>query len=135
MSEFKKSRQLVLVIASESKQPLRKVYIEIPGYLYYYEPFGQNMFVHHKIIFNGNEKCYQMQTTWAVSEPRTGLSIDSRSTSSTRKLAVAMAATRMFQITREQYHEAVLLGLADAPECKPKWKFINHKSAAVRVKE
>ncbi len=135
MTKFTKSRQLVLVIVPEPKQPHRKVYIEIPGYLYYYEPFGQNLFVHHKVIFDTAENRYQMQAPWAVSEPRTGLSIDSRSASSTRKLAIAMAATRILQITREQYHEAVLLGLANAPERKPEWKFTTHKAAAVRVKK
>lgn len=135
MSEFRKSRQLALVVVPTSKQPLRKVYVEIPGYLYYYEPFEQDMFVHHRVIFNADEKCYQMQAQWGVSEPRTGLLIDSRSVSSTRKLAVALAATRMTQVTREQYHEAVLLGLASAPERKPRWKFLSHKLPAVRAKE
>ncbi len=134
MSEFTKSRQLVLGIVPEPKQLHRKVYIEIPGYLYYYEPYEQHLFVHHKVVFDTNEKQYKMQASWVVSEPRTGLSIDSRSVSTTRKLAVAMAATRMLQITREQYHEAVLLGLANAPERKPEWKFTTHKAAAVRVK-
>ncbi len=132
---FTKSRQLILVIIREPKQSLRKVYIEIPGYLYYYEPYEQHLFVHHKVVFNTDEKCYQMQASWAVSEPRTGLSIDIRSVSTTRKLAVAMAAKRMLQIPREKYHEAVLLGLANAPERKPKWKILSHKSAAVRVKK
>lgn len=134
MTKFTKSRQLILVFAPGSEQPLRKIYVEIPGYLYYYEPFEQYLFVHHKVIFNTAENHYQMLSLWMVSEPRTGLSVNSRGASSTRKSAIAAAAERMLQISSEQYYGAVLLGLANAPERKPEWKFTTHKAAAVRVK-
>ena len=76
---YKKSRQLIqtVIFGSEEKK-LRRIFIEVPGYLYYYEPFEQNFFVHRKVVFNSAERVYYMTSSWTVAEPRTGLSVDSR---------------------------------------------------------
>ena len=44
---FIKSRQLVLI--GKDKE---KTFIDTPGWLYHYVPFGVDVFIHHKVVSN-----------------------------------------------------------------------------------
>ncbi len=132
--KFTKAR--VLIQIHDIGREKQKAYIEIPGYLYLYQYDGSEhkLFVHRKVVYDKHINEFLMQRTWTVSEPRTGLSVDSRSVSRTRKTAVSMAAAKLLSIKLSDFHEAVLLGMADSPERVATWRINSPDDYAVKIR-
>ena len=126
--KYKKIRQLVLI------GPINKTFfIDTPGYLYHYEPFGIDIFIHHRVMSQPNRSNYYLHWAWSASDISTGLSLLTRSFAHTRDAAVEMLHDRLRTVSLREYNEAIWNRLANSPPHKASWRFDNIKHFAVRV--
>lgn len=125
---FTRTRQLVLMGNDSSR-----CFVDAPGWLYYYEPFGIDVFVHHRIIPKQPGTGFYMKSLWQVSDISTGLSLSNKQFARTRREAVDFLCDRLSGITLHRYNEVVLYSLAKSPPHKASWTIVSIKGVAMEI--
>ncbi len=126
---FTKTRQLIQITQNKEK-----FFIDTPGWLYHYEPFGIDVFIHHKVRPEKSGRGFYLDKTWRVSDISTGLSFFGfLYAAHSRKKAVEYLHERLEEISLRRYNEAVLTKLAESPPHKPSWKFVTTRGVARNV--
>ena len=126
---FTKTRQLVLMGQNDDKK-----FVEIPGWLYHYEPFGMDIFIHHRVVKNIIGCGYRLEQSWRASDISTGSSLSkSKSSNNSRKEVVEALHERLSSISLEEYNRCVWNALTKLPPHKPTWRIDSVYKYAVKV--
>lgn len=99
-----------------------KTFVDVPGWLYHYEPYGVDVFIHHKVVPNRGKIGYHLEKAWRVSDPSTGMSLFGFLHANTRMQAVDYLHGKLSDVTLARYNKAVLEKLAESPPHKPSWR-------------
>lgn len=125
---FTKTRQLI-----QMTQNKKRYFVDTPGWLYHYEPYGIDIFIHHVVTSTGDGRSFRLGKAWRASDPSTGMSLFSFLNVATRKQAVEYLYDRLSDIPLSLFNEKVLLKLAESPPHKATWRFNSVNGFAVEV--
>ncbi len=114
---FTKSRQLILMGQSSGRE-----FVETPGWLYHYEPFGIDIFIHHTVAKTQGGDSYYLGYSWRASDVSTGMSLTNYRLYNSRKEVVESLHERLNSYSLREYNECVWNALANSPPHKPSWR-------------
>lgn len=129
---YRRTRQLIHYTVPGSYG----LFIDTPGYLYHHEPYGVDLFVHHKVIPRSThevERGFRMLRRWKVSDPSTGLGLMGFLSTETRDEAITLTLDRLSNISRQQYNTKVWETLQTLPPHKASWRLTTLNKLAEKV--
>lgn len=110
------------------------VFVEVPGYLFHYEPYDTDLFVHRRVRKTEAGGFYMVASQWRVSDPSSGWGVLGLANPTTREGARIAAEKRLSTVPVASFNEKVWDALQHMPPHKPTWRIVSARPEGIAVR-